>query len=125
MAIRCRVRTADVWLRKNPTQFIMVKDKVINVFVNRKTLPPAVTDYKALQRKRGTVLNKTPQRLPKANSVLESQKKKAMLQCCQNVAAESRSGHPKEPAVTLVSRALWKRNFGRHNWMLLGMVIEH
>lgn len=52
-------------------------------------------------------------------------KKKAMLQCCQNVAAESRGGHPKEPAVTLLYRALWKRNFGKHNWMLLGMVIEH
>lgn len=38
------------------------------------SLPPAVTDYKALKRKWGTVVNKTLQHLPEANYVLESKK---------------------------------------------------
>lgn len=39
------------------------------------SLPSAVTDYKALKRKWGTVVNKTLQHLPEANYVLESKKK--------------------------------------------------
>lgn len=39
------------------------------------SLPSAVTDYKALKRKWGTVVNKTLQHLPEANYVLESQKR--------------------------------------------------
>lgn len=42
---------------------------------------------------------------------------------------KSYSGHPKESAAELqnsshiVFTALWKQNFGKHGWMLLGMVI--
>lgn len=39
------------------------------------SLPSAVTDYKALKRKWGTVVNKTLQHFPEANYVLESQKR--------------------------------------------------
>lgn len=39
------------------------------------SLPSAVTDYKALKRKWGTVVNKTLQHLPEAHYVLESKKK--------------------------------------------------
>lgn len=40
------------------------------------SLPSAVTDYKALKRKWGTVVNKTLQHLPEAHYVLESKKKR-------------------------------------------------
>ena len=46
-------------MRKNPTQFIVVKYMLISAFVNRKTLPSAATDHNALKRKWGTVVNKT------------------------------------------------------------------
>lgn len=39
------------------------------------SLPSAVSDYKALKRKWGTVVNKTLQHLPEANYVLESKKR--------------------------------------------------
>lgn len=39
------------------------------------SLPSAVTDYKALKRKWGTVVNKTLQHLPEANYVPESKKR--------------------------------------------------
>ena len=66
------------------------------------SLLSAVTDYKALKRKWGTVVNKTAA-FARGKLCSGKQKKMETLRYCQNVTAESYSGHPKESAAELQS----------------------
>lgn len=94
---------------------------------HENSLPSAVTGYKALKRNWGTAVNKTAA-FARGKLCFGKKKKKRWkhydtVRMSQQKATADTLRNLQQNSSHTIFTALWKQNFGKHGWMLLGMVI--